>query len=196
MAMKIKKTQLRDCAQAVLRGEWGYEVAIKPGRGIIPGARLLIRKGSEPLRVVAVRTSFDREIGLTRDPDGNWKTIPNVDEVVVVAPSADDVKSAEVFWFDAGAIASAFDAARVAHQGVRYSLPIFLPLDDRRNSRSGKVKLGLKHKAKRVALIPLSEVTSLRRPPEESFIERVKREFAQLNGVDVSKVAVEFRIIA
>jgi hypothetical protein len=29
-----------------------------------------------------------------------------------------------------------------------------------------------------------------------SFIERVKREFYEINGVDVSKVVVEFRIVA
>ena len=30
----------------------------------------------------------------------------------------------------------------------------------------------------------------------KGFVERVKREFAELNGVDVSKVAVEFKIIS
>jgi hypothetical protein len=31
---------------------------------------------------------------------------------------------------------------------------------------------------------------------QKEFVERVKREFAELNGVDVSKVIVEFRIIS
>ena len=31
---------------------------------------------------------------------------------------------------------------------------------------------------------------------QESFIEKVKREFAEINNVSVEKVSVEFRIIA
>jgi hypothetical protein len=194
----LRKTDLRDLGRRVLARrlqEEGYgEPQIKSLRGAVSGARLEARRGSE-IRTVAVRTSFDREVGLMRHLDGQWVTVPKVDHVVVVVPkSAKGPKSleAEVFCFDSSVMIGAFDAALAEHQRRNPDLsskaPIFLSLDDKVEP-SGDALGGLGRKAS------WSEIAQIERLPEESFVDRVRREFAQLVGVDVSKVAVEFRVI-
>jgi hypothetical protein len=197
---KFRKRHLRECARLALEGR-GIQAEVKPGPGIVPGARLLTMAGSEE-REVAVRTSLDREVGLTRHPDGRWMTIPNVDEVVVAVPSAEEPDSAEVLCFDSDVMIEAFDAALAARMKqdskLSHKAPIFIALDHSAKGSSPNLQSGLKTKSKWRTLIPLSAVSmpSLARPSAEGFIDRVKREFAELNGVDVSKVVVEFRIIA
>jgi hypothetical protein len=149
------------------------------------------------VREVAIRTSLDREVGFNRYPDGRWITIPTVDEIVVAVPSAEDPSSAEVLSFDREVVIDACNAALAAQKKeypkLSYKAPIFIALDASDKGRASKVASGLTAKAKWRTSIPLGTV---RTPRVESFIERVKREFADLNGVDVSKVMVEFKIIA
>jgi hypothetical protein len=199
--MKLKKAQLRDCGRFALE-QRGFRVELKNGPGIVPGARLLAMKGSE-LRRVAVRTSLDREVGLTRHPDGSWLTLPNVDEVVVVVPSLDDPNAAEVFGFERDAIKAAFDRAlaaqKVADSWFSPKAPVFIALDEKPRRKLAAHTSGLKMKAQWQAEIPLASVPPRTGSASDSvlgFVERVKQDFAQLNGVDVSKVAVEFRIMA
>jgi hypothetical protein len=198
--MKLRKTLLRDCACYALE-QRGFSVKVEPGKGIVPGARLLAVKGPD-CRRVAVRTSRDREVGLMRDVDGSWLTIPKVHEVVVVVPSVDDQDTAEVFGFERDTILAAFDEALTARKRVDPFLskkaPVFIALDDTLIKRAGVVVSGLQRKAEWRAEVPLASVPSRTRPAPEtlSFVQRVKEDFARLNGVDVSKVVVEFRIIA
>jgi hypothetical protein len=201
--MKLRKSRMRDCAREALRMR-GYDVDVVSGGGIVPGARLKIFKGSEA-RSVAVRTSLDREVGLTRHPDGTWMTVTKVDEVIVVVPSAHDPGSADVFSFSPATMMEAFDQELAAHQKrkpeLSYKAPIFVALDDRRRGRTDII-VGLKAKAQWHTTIPLASVAgseSSSSAAPSGFVERARLEFAQLNGVDVSrvmveKVTVEFRI--
>jgi hypothetical protein len=199
--MKLRKRQLRECARIALQDR-GLEVQLKTGAGIIPGARLRTFLGAEE-RQVAVRTSLGREIGFARNPDGSWATIRKVDEVVVAVPSADDPNSAEVLGFDSKVLIKACDAALEA-QKKRYptlslTAPIFVAVDARKAKAGRKRRaladaVDLKSKASWTALVPLA--AGFVRQKGEPFIERVKREFAELNGVDVNKVLVEFKIIS
>jgi hypothetical protein len=157
--------------------------------------------GSEK-RDVAVRTSLDGEVGFARHADGSWITIPKVDEVLVVASSAEEPGSAEVFCFDRDVLIEAFDAALVAQKkqylNFSHKAPVFLPLDGAGETDWANASSGLKAKAKWQTLVPLSAVSTGRSSSgsiAEGFIDRVKREFAQMNGVDVSKVVIEFKII-
>jgi hypothetical protein len=63
--------------------------------------------------------------------------------------------------------------------------------------RTGAVTPGLKEKSRWQEIITPDE-EMLRKGYEQlsarGFIERVKREFAEINGVDVSKVKVRFEI--
>jgi hypothetical protein len=197
--MKLRKSQLRECARIALE-QRGFRVELIGGAGILPGARLRAIKGSEE-RDIAVRTSLDREVGLTRHLDGRWATIPRMDEVIVVVPSADASDSAEVLSFAPDAIIQAFDATLAIRQKQNPDFsrksPIFLALDEVSGGRSGDVGSGLKAKAQWQTLVPLAAVPWQRLSQTGSavgFIERVRQEFAELHGVDVNKVAVEFRI--
>jgi hypothetical protein len=74
-----------------------------------------------------------------------------------------------------------------------HRLPLFIPLDDKRLRRTGAVTPGLKEKSQwREIITPDEEM--LRKGTARGFIERVRREFADINGVDVSKVKVHFAI--
>jgi hypothetical protein len=124
--------------------------------------------------------------------------MPNVDEVLVVAPSVEDDDLAEVFWFDSHSLIEAFNAALAVRKAegpdLSQTAPIFVALDG-----ESDVTSGLKARAKFQATISHSELLMRRRPNQaagEGFIERVKREFAEMNGVDASNVSVEFKIIA
>jgi hypothetical protein len=219
--MKLRKRQLRECARIALERR-GLRVELKPGAGIVPGARLRTFLGSDE-RQVAVRTSLDREVGFMRHPDGRWRTIIKVDEIVVAAPSADDPNSAEVLSFDREALTQACDAALAAQltETPKFSpkAPLFIALDPPKRQapnkrqlssrrRSSNVFWNLKEKAIWSTLIPLADVPTGKATtmpaksfieqlkPGESFIEQVKREFARLNRVHVSQVAVEFKIIS
>jgi hypothetical protein len=177
-------------------------VELQPGAGIVPGARLRAFIGSD-VHQVAVRTSLDREVGFTRHPDGGWMTITKVDEIIVAVPAADDPNSAEVFSFDRKVLINACDAALTAqrkkHPKFSPKAPIFIGLDPPRPKPRSQhppsdVFSDLRAKAKWITVVPLTAAPMLEKP--EPFIERVKKEFAALNGVDVSRVAVEFKIIA
>jgi hypothetical protein len=219
--MKLRKRQLRESARIVLERR-GLRVELKPGAGIVPGARLRTFLGSDE-RQVAVRTSLDREVGFTRHPDGRWITITKVDEIVVAVPSEDDPNSAEVLSFNREALTQACDAALAAQlketPGFSPKAPLFIALDPPKRQapnkrqlsstrRSSNVFWNLKEKAIWNTLIPLADVPTGKTPtlpaksfieqlkPGESFIEQVKREFARLNRVHVSQVAVEFKIIS
>ena len=108
-----------------------------------------------------------------------------------------------MFSFDREVVIDACNAALAARKteypGLSHKAPIFIALDTSDKGNSPDVASGLKAKAKWRTSVSLAAVRtrkSASAPPAESFIERVKREFAELNGVDVSKVVVKFKIIA
>jgi len=197
--MRLRKSVLRECARLAVEGR-GFKVELISGPGIVPGARLRAIKGSEE-REIAVRSSLDREVGLTRRPNGGWATIPRMDEVVVAVPVDGQPDSAEVLSFAPDVVIKAFDAALAARlkdkPGFPIKAPLFVALDDRKHGRPPIAEAGLKSKAQWQTVVPLAAVPRQRLSPAISpvgFIERVKQEFADLHGVDVSKVTVEFRI--
>jgi hypothetical protein len=70
-----------------------------------------VKKVGQPEKKVAVRTSKNRKVGLMRDLDtGDWRTIPEADEVVVSVQAQDDPNLAEVFGFEPEVLICAFDA--------------------------------------------------------------------------------------
>jgi hypothetical protein len=196
--MKVRKSFLRECARVALERR-GFRVEVVGGAGIVPGARLRAVKGSEE-RTIAVRTSLDREVGLTRNSKSQWSTIPRMDEVIIVVPSVTDSDKAEVLGFAPEAIVSAFDAVLAARKkenpDFSRKAPIFVALDKVSRGRHADLESELKTKAQWQVLVPLASVPRSRvsNSSAAGFIERVRQEFADLHGVDVSKVTVEFRI--
>jgi hypothetical protein len=196
--MKLKRSALRECARLALE-QRGFTVEPVRGSGILPGARLRARKGSLMLKI-AVRTSLEREVGLTRKSDGHWSTIPRMDEVLVAVPSANERGSAEILSFAPKVLIRAFDAALKARQGenpdFKIKSPIFIALDDVVHGGDAS-EAALKAMSQWSALVPLTSVSRPHFSQDESesdFFERVKQEFAERHGFDPSKVMVKFSV--
>jgi hypothetical protein len=196
--MKFKRFLLRECARLALE-QRGFTVEPVRGSGILPGARLRAKKGSVT-RNIAVRTSLDREVGLTRNSDGDWSTIPRMHEVLVAVPSADERGSVEILSFAPKALIRAFDAALTARHGenpdFKLKSPIFIALDEVVHGDDAS-ESALKAMSQWSTLVPL---TSVSRPhfsqneSESEFFDRVRQEFAERHGFDPSKVSVEFSV--
>jgi hypothetical protein len=195
---KLTRALLRKAAGVVLETECGYRVdADEIRQGVAQGARLIASKGAQTLRV-AVRTSLSRKIRLMRRDDGAWRTIPDVDLVVVAVPADRTSTAIEVLGFKPDDIIKSFDAALESLETKRDAgFPVVVALDQK--TRRGTAAAGLKTKAIWTHVLPLDAPTLREATKAETgaeFINRVKREFAERNGVDVSMVAVEFRVLA
>ena len=201
--MKIRKEFLRESARLAL-AEQGYSrVEIVHGPGIVPGARLTAVKDGAP-KLIAVRTSSDREVGLLRNEHGDWRTIPKADLILAAVP-ADDAAAADVFAFDRDVLLNVFNATvdvveKNKRDKSRFKAPVFVPLDDVKNSRTGRVQLGLKARALWQVQIPLSRSALARvsvsaGATRAELIERLKQEIAEFAGVDISKIILEIRIV-
>jgi hypothetical protein len=202
--LNIRKEFLRESARLAL-AERGYSrVEIVHGPGVVPGARLSAVKDGAP-KLIIVRTSSDREVGLLRNENGDWRTIPKGDLIVAAVP-ADDAPAADVFAFDRDVLLNVFNATvdvveKNKRNKSRFKAPVFVALDDVKNSRTGKVKPGLKERALWQIRIPLSRsalhaVSRSSQASRAELIERLKQEMAEFAGVDVSKVILEIRIVA
>jgi len=200
MAVRLTPNILRAAAKWAVENRLG-PAEIRKGPGIVEGARLQTKTATGVLKI-AVRTSLEREVGLMCDPKGTWKTIPKMDLVVVAVPSAEDLEAAEIFAFDPNVVIKVFDAALKKRRPGNphfYKAPTFVALDEDRRKRSTSSLAGLKEKAEWRAVVPIDKTMKPKSSGAETtgdFIERVKREFAELNRIDVSKVVVEFRILA
>jgi hypothetical protein len=197
--MRARKAKLRACAPVAFKRR-GYAVTLAGGAGVVRGARWRGMKEDGKEYEIAVRTSSDRKFGCTRQPDGRWSTISRMDEVILIVPSREDQTTAEVFSFDPAVLIAALDEAlaiqRARKLDISHTTPIFVPLDDRRRGSNKEIVPGIKSDCNWRELVPLGSAPNLVITPESGgkFIDRVKREYALLNEVDVSKVKVSFRI--
>lgn len=197
MVPKLRKAHFRECARKALE-DLGYSVEDIGGAGVAPGARLRVSKGLKTSNV-AVRTSLERKVGLVRNPDGGWMTVPFVDLVVVVTPSAEHPNCAEVLGFASEVLIEAFDdvLAQRKRRNPDFSpkAPIFVALDP---IKRGKVMTqGLNELSKWRRDVPLASVPnqqSLRAERATAFADRVKREYAQLIGAEEEDVTVIFQL--
>lgn len=196
--MKITKSTLRECARLALE-QRGFIVEPVHGSGIVRGARLRAKR-NKTTRTVAVRTSLDREVGLTRNSDGRWATIPRMDEVLVAVPAQQQREMAEILSFDPEVLIESFDKALQARRNqnpdFKLKSPIFLRLDDGKNGDNVH-DIGLIAKSEWRTLIPLASVPRHSAPRQESeseFFERIRREFAERFGMDFNKVSVTFQV--
>jgi hypothetical protein len=200
--MKIKRAQLRQSARLAL-AEKGYsDIELIHGPGLVSGARLHAKKEGKPCRI-AVRTSSDREVALLRTSVGEWRTIHDVDLVVVAVP-ADDTPAAEVLAFDPKILIKVFDARVQAieknkRDKSRFKVPVFVRLDDVKASMTKAAVVGLKKECRWQVFIPLGKLST--QPPvsdgeahRAGFYEQIKKQIADFNGVDIGKVDLQIRI--
>jgi hypothetical protein len=211
---------LRDCARVALERK-GYVVRNKPGLGVPPGARFSIHSPGQAHQTVVVRVSKKRKIGISRHQwSGNWFEVPGLNEVIVVSPSLDDPMVADVFGFDAQKLIKIFDLLDTRRNGPftedrELNFPIFVALDPQDGDESNSISSNLIAEAsweERVSLAGSLASTSIglvgsetvparaANPSEpkvnhDGFLERVRREYAELNGVDVRKVFINIRYV-
>lgn len=200
MPLGAFKIRLRRAAANALE-EKGFAIKERTGKGIRPGARLSAKPSKGPALEVAVRTGSERSLGFSRLSNGDWRTLQSVQWVLGVAPDDGSAGDFTVFafkstrlkiWFDK-ALKALVDAGRSPDLDV----PIFIPLDEKSKKNVGHNIVGLKNAAVWTAPIKMKQLEEQNQSENfETFIDRVKREFAERNQVDVSKVSVEFRILA
>jgi hypothetical protein len=195
--LKVKKYRLREIGRSVLEKR-GYQTEIQTGQGLLPGARLIASKDGQTIEV-AVRTSHQRAVSFTTQPDGRWRGLA-VDLIVAVVPAEKNYDGVDVLAFDARSVEERFDLARQGLQETsrasNFEMPVFIPLDKTSRKNVGHSVSNLKEMAHWIDRVPASDVNlRVRADHQETFIDRVKREFAEKNEVDVSKVFVEFRIL-
>lgn len=199
MSRKLAKRELRRLA-AMAKQRQGYSIEDVGGRGIAPGARLQAKKGLFKTSI-AVRTSHDRKVGLTRTETGKWRTVLKVEEVLVAAISRDNPNMVEVLCFKRSVLVRAFNRRVASDDELRrprngkYS-PVFIELDS--NWKDEKcIRSNLKKKAEWSRLLPLTLDTSgsASRMTVSEVIDRAKRDYAVITGVDLADVVVEIRLI-
>jgi len=199
MARKVLKRELRRVA-AIVKQQFGYSIEDVGGPGIGPGVRLLARKGLAKIQI-AVRTSHDRKVGLTRTKNGTWRTIPDVQEVLVAVIPDDDPTMVEIFCFEADNLQEAFERRLKYEPELRVSPdgsypPVFMALDPIKNDEKF-IKSNLQRKKSWSRRLPLTSgesakpsITALR-----DFTDRTLKEYAAIVGADVADVVVEFRVV-
>jgi hypothetical protein len=174
----------------------GYNVEVKRSLGVAPGAQLVGTKDSETRRF-AVRACLNRRVQGVRHENGSWKTLPDVDEVVVVAPSRGNPAVVEVFGFEPEIVVHALDSAladqRDRDLNPKPEDPVFVSLDKRHPRRGAHVIPGLKRKAKWSRVLPTALVDSPRPRSEHKIglLEHLRREAAAWTNDDTSDIVVD-----
>jgi hypothetical protein len=200
MLSGASKIRLRRTAANAL-AEKGFEIEERTGKGIRPGARLTAKASKGPALEVAVRTGRERSLGFSRLSNGNWRTLESVELVLGVVPDDESAGDFAVLAFKSTMLKKWYDKALKALEDAGRSpdldVPIFIPLDEKSKKNVGHNIAGLKKAALWSVRIGVKQLEEQNQSEDfETFIDRVKREFAERNEVDVSKVSVEFRILA
>lgn len=195
--MRLKKSGLRQLAVYAYIDDDATVKAIK-GPGLVPHARVEVTT-SEGTKTVAIRSSLDRELAVTRHADGSIGIIPKVDEVAVVCPSLQGGDLVEVLRFDKSVILAAAEEA-IARQKQCYpdaspKAPVFIPLDGTPDSPSSRLAEKAHWRKSFPATLPAREKRSSDDESMREFRDRVHREFADLQDLPIEEVAVDFRIL-
>lgn len=190
---------LRGLVQVGLKQK-GYDVEVVRGSG---GARLRLSKDGKTA-LALVRTSSDRWLGWMRTQDGEWRGMGDGDLVVTAVLDREEKPTqAEIYALDPADVRKAFDdnlAAREASSpDLKKTAPIFVCMDEARGKGAATTGGNLKAKALWKLELPLVAAPRVEAPAKlteskESFAARVRQEFADLLGVSVEKVSVDFRV--
>jgi hypothetical protein len=183
------RVSLRHFARAALEKHGYVGVRSRIARGTAPGARLVAQKRNGAQFEIAVRTSLRREAGFTKTADGNWRTISEVDLVLVSVPGGKGAQ-AEVYCFQSKILIKFLDKIVEQHESLDVTSPIFVAVDAIRPRKSRAIGAGLSEIAKWHE--PFSEPTS----SWDALIDRTKREAANIIGINPDQVRVEIKIFS
>ena len=192
----MKKSDLRSAAPALLKELNGWDCRQKPGKGVLPNARLIAKGKVGKAFVVAVRALDQRSVSFSRLADGDWRTLSSVKYVLVLAPAKNGTSSVEALLFTADMLVESFDKAwqemLEAGRPPAPLTPIFVPLDNHSKKNIGHNVGNLTTRAIKEKIFSRSELKKM--VGGEDVFGRVRQELADRLGVDVEKVDFEFRI--
>lgn len=129
-----------------------------------------------------------------------WRTAHAVDLVLAVVP-AQTGDAFEVLAFESETLIGAFDEAwqalERAGRSLSFEIPVFIPLDRIARKNVGHEIANLKDSAIWKVVFSAKDVEAATSSHDtEALIERFKREFAEMIGVEVAKIVVEVRIVS
>lgn len=197
----MKKSEMRMIGPAVLAAR-KMKAQVLGGRGVLPGSRLSVRDAGGAERYYVIKASSDRTLSFTRLENGRWRTLHAMDRVLAIVPADDGVHDVQVYEFVAKQLIKKFDEAwkmlTEAGRTIGPQMPIFISLDKNPKKSYGHAVANLKLISiwsrdltrPQIRKLTSSEIDD----SDDRFYDRVKREFADRFGIDVSKVEVEFRI--
>ena len=183
---------MRAVAPAILR-QRGYEISSVMSPEFLTGSRLIgVRFGSE--YDFAVKACDGRRISFARRADGKWATLKSVDFMVVIVPTDDGVKEAEVMAFTARILIQKFEQAWQELKANGHPIVdgrVSIPLDQISKKKSVHGIANIKAVSLWSVEVTRSQVKATR--PTDNFFDRVRREFADRLGLDVHQVEVDFK---
>lgn len=206
--------KLVSCARQGLE-ENGYQVRIVPGMGR-QNVWFVKKDGVE--KHASVRTTQDRHIAFPPLEGGRWKTLDDVEQVVVASvDDRDRPRKAEVFIFPADDVRKRFNEAHAARiKAGRTMTPNFgmwVALDLRETGGVNDIASGIAENYQPISVIPLDN--ELPEPPErassvlqtsgsarqnagrpnvQQALLNARREIAAITGVPLEQIRLELRI--
>ena len=194
----ITKQQLRDGAWEAVKNREYAPVSVS-GPGIVPGA------GSRQPRVQRQGNRLPCEPHKTAKSGccaatitGSGGRFPRFTKSSSRCPHSQTRICRLKYLLRLKTVIAIFNAAveKVGKRTLSPKAPVFVALDDVPGKGSGALAGGLAAHAKWREEISVKSIAAKLPDQSDGIIERVKREFAERNEVDVSKVVVEFRIVA
>ena len=208
--------RLVEAAKRAVREE-GYEVVRLPGRGL--SNMFKITKGGKT-ELAAIRTSQDRWFAFNPNEKDGWKTLDEVEHVVVAAVDVPgDAQKIIVHLLPAADVRKRFTAALKARQDAGYKKENFatwIALDTDSSGTPVSVGSGIAQKYEPIAVYsvqdhvssefrtatPGAELHSEPGPPSAhatptsiaDVLQRAREEVARLAGVPVVAVTLELKI--
>jgi hypothetical protein len=210
----IRWRLLVDAAKKAVQAQ-GYSLQRVPGRGL-SNIWTLTKNGQT--KTASIRTTRDRWIAFPPLEGGKkWKTLDDVDTVVVAAvDSKDEPENIEVMMFSAEEVRKRFDAAYAARikdgQTVKDNFGMWVGLDHDDRGLAASVGSGIAEKHERLATYsiaglleetpgPLPEdgdVDNASGTPELSTIAEVmawtRSRLATIAGVEVEAIKLDLKI--
>lgn len=187
---------LRRAAQEAAK-KHGYSVEVLKGTG---GARLRLTKGGTSV-LALVRTSSDGWLGWMRNDEGEWRGIDDGQLIIAaVLDSKEPSSAATIYALKPEDVRKAFDdnlAAREAAGPLKKTAPVFVCMGEPVTKGPAAVGGNLGAKAMWKLETPLDATEpapSKTKETKEGFAARVRQEFADLIGVSVDMVSVDFKV--
>lgn len=193
---------LADAAVRALR-----ETGLKPEKTRGRGGRNWTIEENGIRKPITIRTTRDRDIAFSPLPNRGWKTLDDVDIVIVAAVDRPDSPTEVlVYRFDAAEVRRRFNESRDAadRKGNTVSLNAgwWVSLDKTRRNRPGE---GIAATHEPIHRFPIEELAPPAPDPQgesagrpwttfDEIMSDARKRLATLFGVNVDRIKVDFRI--